>query len=118
MKNRVKSKLDWALEILVILQEPLKIVGLSPFHRELLPLSHREEKGTALIIKQNKPIVVPLVISGFSEAFSKDGLKLKKKGVKLHVEIKEPLPIDYDAPTDVIHEKIMDAIEQSEKFAQ
>jgi len=75
-------------------------------------------KGTALIIKQNKPIVVPLVISGFSEAFSKDGLKLKKKGVKLHVEIKEPLPIDYDAPTEVIHEQIMDAIEQSEKFAK
>ncbi len=73
-------------------------------------------KGTALIIKQNKPIVVPVVIGGFWRAFDKKGLKFKKRGVQLTVEFKEPLVIDYDAPTEKILEQIMDAIEQSKKF--
>jgi 1-acyl-sn-glycerol-3-phosphate acyltransferase len=73
-------------------------------------------KGTALIIKQNKPIVVPVVIGGFWRAFDKKGLKFKKKGVQLTVEFKEPLVIDYDAPTEKILEQVMDSIEQSKKF--
>jgi 1-acyl-sn-glycerol-3-phosphate acyltransferase len=73
-------------------------------------------KGTALLIKKNKPIVVPVVINGFRRAFNKQGLKLKKKGVELDVQIKAPLVIDYDAPAEEILEQIMDAIEQSEKF--
>ena len=36
-------------------------------------------KGTVLIIKQNKPIVIPVVINGFWRAFNKTGLKLEKK---------------------------------------
>src|SRR6202000_2057859 len=73
-------------------------------------------KGTALIIKQNKPIVVTGVISGFWRAFNKTGMKLKKGGVPLSVTIKEPLKIDYDAPAEEILAQIMDAIEQSKKF--
>jgi 1-acyl-sn-glycerol-3-phosphate acyltransferase len=73
-------------------------------------------KGTALIIKQNRPIVVPVVISGFWRAFNKKGLQFKKKGVELSVTFKEPLVIDYDAPAEQILEQIMDAIEQSKKF--
>jgi 1-acyl-sn-glycerol-3-phosphate acyltransferase len=73
-------------------------------------------KGTALIIKQTKPIVVPVVINGFWRAFNKKGLKFKKKGTQLSVRIKEPLAIDYDAQADVILSQIMDAIEQSKKF--
>src|SRR5580698_8471684 len=73
-------------------------------------------KGTALIIKQNKPIVVPVVIGGFWRAFDKKGLKFKKKGVQLTVVFKEPLVIDYDAPAERIMEQIMDSIEQSKKF--
>jgi 1-acyl-sn-glycerol-3-phosphate acyltransferase len=73
-------------------------------------------KGTALIIKQNKPVVVPVVIRGFWRAFNKKGLKLKKKGVLLSVTFKEPLQIDFNEPTEIILEKIMDAIEQSKKF--
>ena len=42
-------------------------------------------KGTAFIIKQNKPIVVPVVISGYWRAFNKKGLKFKKKGTQLSV---------------------------------
>jgi 1-acyl-sn-glycerol-3-phosphate acyltransferase len=73
-------------------------------------------KGTALIIKQNKPIVVPVVIRGFWRAFNKKGLKLKKKGTVLSVTFKEPLQIDYNESTEMILEQIMDAIEQSRKF--
>src|ERR1044071_6418796 len=53
-------------------------------------------KGTALIIKRNKPIVVPVVISGFWRAFNKKGLKFKKKGSILSVTFKKPMEIDYD----------------------
>lgn len=73
-------------------------------------------KGTALIIKQCRPIVVPVVISGFWRAFDKKGLKFKKKGVPLSVTFKEPLVIDYEAPAEEILSQIMDAIGQSKKF--
>ena len=70
-------------------------------------------KGTAFIIKQAKPIVVPVVISGFWRAFNKKGLKFKKKGSSLSVTFKKPLEIDYDASPEKILEQVMDSIEQS-----
>ncbi len=73
-------------------------------------------KGTAFIIKKNRPIVVPVVINGFWRAFNKRGLKLKKTGTILTVTFKEPLTIDYDAPSETILAMIMDAIEQSRKY--
>ncbi|MDX1937891.1 MAG: lysophospholipid acyltransferase family protein [Flavihumibacter sp.] len=73
-------------------------------------------KGTAFIIKQTKPIVVPVVISGFWRAFNKKGLKFKKKGTSLSVTFKEPLQLDYEAPAETILEKVMDAIEQSKEY--
>ena len=38
-------------------------------------------KGTAHIIKEHQPIVVPIVIDGFRRSFDKKGLWLKKKGI-------------------------------------
>ena len=73
-------------------------------------------KGTAYIIKENKPVVVPVVINGFWRAFNKKGLQFKKKGSLLSVRFKEPLDIDYNDTVDNILEKVMDAIEQSKKF--
>ncbi len=73
-------------------------------------------KGTAFIIKQTKPVVVPVVISGFWRAFNKKGLKFKKKGSLLSVTFKEPMNIDYNASADQILEEVMDAIEQSKKY--
>lgn len=73
-------------------------------------------KGTALIIKKNKPIVIPVVINGFWRAFGKKGLTFKKKGSLLTVRFKEPMQIDYEASTEVILEQIMDAIEQSRRY--
>jgi 1-acyl-sn-glycerol-3-phosphate acyltransferase len=69
-----------------------------------------------LIIKQVKPIVVPVVINGFWRAFNKKGLKFKKKGSILTVTFKPPLAINYDAPAEEILAQIMDSIEQSKKY--
>jgi 1-acyl-sn-glycerol-3-phosphate acyltransferase len=73
-------------------------------------------KGTGFLIKKTQPIVIPVVIDGFSRAFNKKGLVMKKKGTLLTVKFKEPLPIDYDQPVEVILEQVMDAIEQSKRF--
>lgn len=73
-------------------------------------------KGTAIIIKQTRPIVVPVVINGFWRAFNKKGLKFKKTGTLLSVNFKQPLEIDYDAPAEIILAQIMYAIEQSKEF--
>jgi len=73
-------------------------------------------KGTVLIIKQTKPIVIPVVIDGFWRAFNKTGLKLRKRRKILSVQFKEPLVIDYDARSEDILAQIMDAIEQSKKY--
>jgi 1-acyl-sn-glycerol-3-phosphate acyltransferase len=73
-------------------------------------------KGTAFIIKQHKPIVIPVVINGFWRAFNKKGLKFKKRGTLLTVTFKEPLNIDYEDTTENILATVMDAIEQSKKF--
>ena len=70
-------------------------------------------KGTVLLLKQNHPIVIPIVISGFNKAFDKKGLKMIKKGTPLSVKFKAPLLIDYAATNDEIMEAIMVAIEQS-----
>ena len=73
-------------------------------------------KGTAFIIKHHKPVVVPIVIDGFSTAFDKKGVKMIKKGTRLSVTFKDPMQIDFEDSTEKILEDIMDAIEQSKKF--
>jgi len=73
-------------------------------------------KGTALIIKHHKPIVIPVVINGFSKAFNKTGVTLRQRGTRLTVTFKKPLDIDYNASALQITEQLMDAIEQSKKF--
>lgn len=74
-------------------------------------------KGTAHIIKQYKPVVVPIVIDGFRRSFDKKGLRVKKKNILQSMEIKEPLKIDYENETiDQIVEKIEYAIEQHSSF--
>ncbi|HEY0046567.1 MAG TPA: lysophospholipid acyltransferase family protein [Flavobacterium sp.] len=74
-------------------------------------------KGTAHIIKQHKPIVVPIVIDGFRRAFDKKGLRIKKKGILQSFIIKPPLDIDYENDTiEQIVEKVEYAIEQHPSF--
>ncbi len=69
-------------------------------------------KGTAHMIRINRPIVVPVIIDGFSTAFDKKGLKLKKRGTILSVRFKEQLPVNYDAPVEEILDMVMTAIGQ------
>ncbi|MEZ7504591.1 lysophospholipid acyltransferase family protein [Flavobacterium sp. Arc2] len=74
-------------------------------------------KGTAHIIKEHRPIVVPIVIDGFRRSFDKKGLRMKKKGILQSFIIKEPLEIDYDNDSiDDIVEKVEYAIEQHPSF--
>ena len=74
-------------------------------------------KGTAHLIKQYKPLVVPIVIDGFRRSFDKKGILIKKKGVIQSMCIKSPLHIDYDKEsTEEIIEKIEFAIEQHPSF--
>ena len=74
-------------------------------------------KGTAHLIKQYKPIVVPIVIDGFRRSFDKKGINIKKKGVQQSMIIKAPLQIDYENDTvEQIVAQIEMAIEQHESF--
>jgi hypothetical protein len=74
-------------------------------------------KGTAHIIKQYKPIVVPIVIDGFRRSFDKKGLRMKKKNILQSFIIKDPLEIDYENETiEQIVEKVEYAIEQHPSF--
>ncbi|MBI2282078.1 MAG: 1-acyl-sn-glycerol-3-phosphate acyltransferase [Bacteroidetes bacterium] len=73
-------------------------------------------KGTAHIIKNNQPVVVPVVINGFWRAFTKKGLSFKKRGSQLSIRFKEPLVIDYGKPVEEILEQVMEAIEQSKNY--
>lgn len=74
-------------------------------------------RGTAHIIKKDKPIVVPIVIDGFRRSFDKKGIRIKKRNILQTMEIKPPLEIDYENDTVAeIVEKIEYAIEQHPSF--
>lgn len=74
-------------------------------------------KGTAHIIKNHKPVVIPIVIDGFRRSFDKKGLRIKKRGILQSFQIKPPLDIDYENETvEEIVEKLEYAIEQHPSF--
>ena len=74
-------------------------------------------KGTAHIIKQYKPVVVPIVIDGFRRSFDKKGIRIKKRGILQSMEVKQPLEIDYENESfESIVKKIEFAIEQHPSF--
>jgi len=70
-------------------------------------------KGTAHIIMNNKPIVVPIIIDGFRRSFDKTGLRIKKKGVQQSMRIMDPVKFDYKKDSiETITEKIAASIGQ------
>ena len=74
-------------------------------------------KGTAHIIKDYKPIVIPIVIDGFRRSFDKKGIRIKKRGILQSFQIKEPLVFDYENESvEEIVEKLEYAIEQHPSF--
>lgn len=70
-------------------------------------------KGTAHIILQNKPIVVPVVINGFRRAFNKTGLKYKKRNTELSVKFKKPIYFNDNQSLEDITLIVQNIIEQS-----
>ena len=48
-------------------------------------------RGTAHIIKDNNPTVIPVKISGFNEVFQRNGLKVINRKLPFSIEISEPL---------------------------
>ncbi len=74
-------------------------------------------KGTAFLIKEYKPLVVPIVINGFRRAYDKKGLNIRVKGVDLSMVFKKPLDIDYENESvESIMDKVMNGIEQTPTF--
>jgi len=73
-------------------------------------------RGTAHIIKDNNPTVIPVKISGFNEVFQRNGLKVINRKLPFSIEISEPLSNDiYSRSIDDITlelEKIINALIQ------
>ncbi len=69
-------------------------------------------KGTAYIIKENNPTIIPIKISGFNEVFQRNGLKVINRKLPFSIEICEPISDDvYSKSLDDITlelEKIID----------
>ena len=70
-------------------------------------------KGTAHLIKDYQPIIVPVVINGFRRAFDKKGLFLKKRNTTLSIKFKEPIHFDNNQSVDEIVEQVKELIEQA-----
>lgn len=71
-------------------------------------------KGTAHIIKENNPIVVPVVIDGFRRAFNKTGLSYKKRDTLLRVRFKDPIYFNENQDLEEIVAIVTQILEQSE----
>lgn len=67
-------------------------------------------KGAASLIKALNPIVVPVKLDGFREAFDKKGLRYRKKGVQLSVKFGKPRQFDKEVSVAEIHQFLEDQI--------
>lgn len=100
------------------IQKALKSGWVITFPQGTTTPFEKARRGTAHIIKQTKPIVVPVTVKGLRRAFDKKGLRIKKTGMQLELTFKPPLDLDYEADSDEMIATIMEAIEQSERFNQ
>ncbi|MFT4572662.1 MAG: 1-acyl-sn-glycerol-3-phosphate acyltransferase [Hyphomicrobiaceae bacterium] len=69
--------------------------------------------GVAQIIKQFRPVVIPVRLEGLRSAFDNTGLKIRKLGVDLSVRYGTPLELDYELPALAILEQVMAGIGES-----
>jgi len=72
-------------------------------------------KGAASLIKSYKPIVVPVKIDGFREAFGKKGLEFKKRGVGLSVKFQAPIQFEEGTSVEEIHQFLENHLISKEK---
>jgi 1-acyl-sn-glycerol-3-phosphate acyltransferase len=75
-------------------------------------------KGTAHIIREHRPIVVPIVVKGFDRAFDRKGLRRIGSGVSLSVRIGAPLRIAPDDSVERVVEILTEAILPTERPRQ
>jgi hypothetical protein len=68
------------------------------------------------LIKELRPVVVPVVIDGFRRAFDKTGMFVKSNGNLLNITFKESLQLDFSKSNDELLDEIMVAIEQAPEF--
>lgn len=73
-------------------------------------------RGTVHLIRELKPVVVPVVIDGFRRAFDKTGMFVKSTGNLLNITFKDPLELDFELGNDELLDQIMQAIEQAPEF--
>jgi len=67
-------------------------------------------KGTAHLIKELAPVVVPVRVDGFNQAFDKSGLKTTDPDVTLTIRFGTPLHIDLRESVETVTIAIADAI--------
>ena len=67
-------------------------------------------RGTAHIISDLNPTVVPVVVDGFRRGFDRKGLRVKMRRVELKLRFKEPLEFAPDATPQQILDQVMVAI--------
>lgn len=67
-------------------------------------------KGTAHLIREFRPIVVPVRIDGFDRAFDRKGLRRIRRGVALSVHFGAPLRIEPEDTVERIVEILTEAI--------
>jgi len=70
--------------------------------------------GCAQIIKQFRPVVLPVRLEGLRDAFDTTGLKLRKVGVDMSVRYGRPLDIDYTLPASEILGQVMAGIGEND----
>jgi 1-acyl-sn-glycerol-3-phosphate acyltransferase len=75
-------------------------------------------KGTAHMIKDINPIVVPVVINGYRRAFDKKGLRFKKPNTTLSVKFKTPRRFEAHLSIEEITTQVRDLIEQNPPVEQ
>ena len=66
-------------------------------------------RGSANIIRVLRPLVVPVRLSGFVDAFGKKGLFPKKRG-KLNIDFLDPIQFGQDTPVEEIYAFLEDHI--------
>jgi len=68
-------------------------------------------KGSAHLIKEFDPVVVPVAINGFRRAFDKKGLFFKKRGTTLAIKFKKPVRFDTTGTPEEIVAQIATLLE-------
>jgi 1-acyl-sn-glycerol-3-phosphate acyltransferase len=72
--------------------------------------------GCAHIIKQFRPIVIPVQLGGLREAFDRTGLRLRRIRTELSVRYGRPLDIDYDQSPAAILATVMAGIGEASNY--